>query len=95
MANTIQEVVDNITIYDSGEDSTIDRISVILNNYHRKSTVAGETVTLHECLSTDMYGGTAFSQFCEAQAGEHLGKIVEFESLPKVVQNHIIERLAR
>jgi hypothetical protein len=89
-----QEIEDNTTIYDSG-DSTIDRITVILNNFHRESTVNNKTVTLYECLATDMDGGTSFSQFSEAEKGEHLGKIVKFGSLPTKVQNHIIERLSR
>lgn len=92
MANTIQEVVDNITIYDNG-GKTLDRYSVVLNNYRRKSTVNGNTVTLYECLSLNE-AGNGFSQFCEAVKGRHLGKKVNFNELSEATQRHIIERLA-
>ena len=88
MANNIQEIVDNITIYDNG-GKTLDHYSVILNNYRRKSNGAW----LYECLSMD-HGGRGFSQFCEAMRGRHLGKIVNFDELDQATQNHIIERLA-
>lgn len=92
MANSIQEVIDNITIYDNG-GKTLDRYSVILNNYKRRSTVNGNSVMLYECLGMNE-GGHGFSQFCEAVKGRHLGKKVNFNDLSKATQDHIIERLA-
>lgn len=89
MANSVKEVVDNITIYDNG-GKTLDRYSVILNNYRRRNS---EGKWLYECLSLDE-GGTGFSQFCEAMKGRHLGELIDFESLSKETQNHIIVRLA-
>lgn len=88
---TVEDIVKSITIYDNG-GKTLDRYSVILNNYRRRQYPWGG-VWLYECLSLSE-GGRGFSQFCEAMKGRHLGKIVEFSTLDEETQSHIIARLA-
>lgn len=84
----IQEIIDAVVVYDNG-GKTLDRYSIILKNYRRRNH---EGKWLYECLSVNE-GGDGFSQFCEAMRGRHLGKIIEFKTLSKATQNHIIGRL--
>lgn len=88
----MKDITKHITIYDNGGE-TLDRYSVVLNNYRRRGGVQAGGRWLYECLSLNT-GGNGFSQFCEAVKGRHLGKIVTFDSLDKETREHIMQRLS-
>jgi len=81
--------VDQILEIRDNEGKTLDRYSVVLT----ESRIDAQGNTLHTCLGLS-HNATAFSQFCEAIPGEHLGKLVDFYDLPENLQSHIIERLS-
>ena len=84
-------------IYDNGGKS-IDRYTItfdILNQETKKWELWISHQNFLTCLGLSSgYGNYfGFSQFCSCTPGRHLGKLIEFENLPKDVQNHIKERM--
>lgn len=78
--NTIKSIWDN-----GGE--TLDRYTVVLDVPWRDGS------DTYEALAVASEPG-AFSQFCEAKPGRHLGKKIKFEDLPLGVVKHLYERLS-
>jgi len=74
-------------IYDNGGE-TVDRYTILLG--HHNFGCAGASLAVSDDPAHPTHG---FSQWGEATDGEHLGKEIKFEDLPKNVQEHITERL--
>jgi len=74
-------------IYDNG-GKTWDRYTILTEPYHfgKSCEALG--------LSDNPESPQGFSQWGDAYEGDHLGKEIRLEKLPKNIQNHILQRLS-
>lgn len=77
----------NVKIYDLGEE-TIDRFTIVFLDEPDRSQV-NDRYYMSLSLSTKPTGLYGFAQHGEALDGDHLGKIIAFEDLPKEVQDYL------
>ncbi len=82
----------NVRIYDLGENGPADRYVAVLDSQDwRESTNPGYMSMLS--FSGNPTHPQGVSQFGEGKEGAHLGKRIQFSSLPKDLQDHVIQRV--
>ena len=81
----------NVRIYDTGAGKEADRYTAVLDSPEwNESTNPGMKEMLG--FSGDPTHPQGFSQFGEGKEGSHLGKRIPFSSLPKDLQDHVVQR---
>ena len=81
----------NVRVYDDGGKTT-DRYTVVLDSPDWDTSVnKGEKAMIG--LSGDPESPQGFSQFTSGQEGKHLGKLIEYDSLPEHLRKHIENRI--
>jgi len=76
------------SIWDN-EGETLDRYTIVLDCYYNRQETMYECL----CLSSNPTHPLGFSQFAGCMEGEHLGKKITFEELPKDIQEHVLQRI--
>jgi hypothetical protein len=80
---------DVLSIWDGGEDSGLDRFTVVLDPKEGWDLERGGS---HQMIGF-ADGGRGISQFTSGKVGKHLGKKIKWNELSKESQSHIIGRL--
>lgn len=84
---------DVLSVYDTGPESTSDRYTVVLSpqrGWQKELRGAYQCIA----LSSNPNSPQGFSQFSSCMLGKHLGRRVEWSTLPQNIRDHIKGRLA-
>lgn len=79
-----------ISVYDNG-GKTFDRYTIVLLETKSKPLFGGKYYD-YECIGSSE-NGTGFFMHSTCQLGRHLGKKIKFESLPKELQERVIDEI--